>query len=104
MAQSAHGQEPVWTRQTPEQAVVASIAAWNTADEQARRNVLERSSPPTGSYADPAATVARREAMVATKTGAYRTRGALSTPPVRDGRSERSGFGRPHMSARPRRS
>jgi hypothetical protein len=87
-----------------EQAVAAYSAAWKTADEQARRNVPERSFATDGSHADPAATVARREAMVATKTGAYRTRGALSTPPVRDGRSERSGLGRPHMSARPRRS
>jgi hypothetical protein len=53
------------TRLPLEQAVVAYVAAWNTADERARRNLLERSFSSDGTYADPQATVVGREALVA---------------------------------------
>jgi ketosteroid isomerase-like protein len=44
--------------------VRAYVAAWNTPDLAAREELLQRSFAADGSYADPAATVAGREALV----------------------------------------
>ena len=47
-----------------EEAVVAYVTAWNTADEQTRRDLLERSFADDGTYTDPSARVVGREALV----------------------------------------
>lgn len=48
-----------------EQVVADYVAAWNTADETARRHLLERSFAADGRYTDPSARVVGREALVA---------------------------------------
>lgn len=48
-----------------EQVVLAYVAAWNTADVAARRDLLERCFAADGTYTDPAAMVEGREALTA---------------------------------------
>ncbi|MEJ7755939.1 MAG: N-acetylmuramoyl-L-alanine amidase [Nocardioidaceae bacterium] len=52
--------------QTLEQSVLAYVAAWNTTDSTARRELLERSFAADGTYTDPAASVVGRVALAAT--------------------------------------
>lgn len=52
------------TGESLERAVDAYVAAWNTADEAARRALLERAFAADGSYADPSARIEGREALV----------------------------------------
>lgn len=47
-----------------EQAVRAYVAAWNTADEAARRDLLGRCFAADGRYVDPAAQVHGRDALL----------------------------------------
>ena len=49
--------------QTLEQSVLAYVAAWNTTDSTARRELLERSFAADGTYTDPAASVVGRVAL-----------------------------------------
>ena len=47
-----------------EQVLLAYVAAWNEADEEKRRTLLEKSWAENGIYSDPTAQVSGREALV----------------------------------------
>lgn len=58
------------TKLTPEEAVRAYIAAWNTRDDTARRDLLDRCWAEDGIYVDPLSEVHGREAL-ATHIGRF---------------------------------
>jgi SnoaL-like domain len=47
-----------------EQVLLAYVAAWNEADEEKRRTLLERSWAENGIYSDPTTQVSGREALI----------------------------------------
>jgi hypothetical protein len=48
-----------------DEVVLAYIEAWNTPDEEARRNLLDRSWTDDATYIDPASEVQGKDALVA---------------------------------------
>lgn len=55
-----------------EQVLLAYVAAWNEADEEKRRALLEFSWAENGIYSDPTAQVSGREALVVNETASCR--------------------------------
>ena len=52
-------------QRSPDEVVLAYIEAWNTPDEQARRDLLDRCWADEGTYTDPISEVRGKEALVA---------------------------------------
>lgn len=52
-------------QRSPDEVVLAYIEAWNTPDEQARRDLLDRCWADDGTYTDPISEVQGKEALVA---------------------------------------